>query len=141
MNIETNKLMVRRFYDIVWNTWNEDEARLILSSEIDFHGSIGLEKHGHDGFIEYMHIIQSAFPNFYNQIDDLIAEGDKVVARLTYTGTHKGPVFGIEATGRKISYVGVAIFELSDVKIQKVWVLGDLYSLLNQIGTTATTLD
>jgi predicted ester cyclase len=74
-------------------------------------------------------------------IDDLIAEGDKLVASLTYTGTHKGPMFGIEATGRRISYAGVAIFEIAETKIKKVWILGDLLSLLNQIGAISVKVD
>ena len=141
MNVETNKSVVRRFYNAVWNRWDEDEATLILSPDIDFRGSIGLQKYGHEGFIEYMNIIRSAFPDFHNQIDDLIAEGDKVVARLTYTGTHKGTIFGIEPMERKFSYAGVAFFEFADTGIRKIWVLGDLLSLLNQIGTSTTTLD
>ncbi len=64
-----------------------------------------------------------------------------VIRSFSYTGTHKGPIFGIEATERRISYEGVAFFEFTDTRIQKVWVLGDLLSLLNQIGATATTLD
>jgi predicted ester cyclase len=70
-------------------------------------------------------------------IDDLIAEGDKVVARLTYTGTHKGPIFGIEVTGRRTFYGGVDIFKFAEAKIKKIWVLGDLYSLLKQISAIA----
>jgi steroid delta-isomerase-like uncharacterized protein len=120
MNVETNKSLVRRFYNEVWNTWDELAAKEILSSDIDFRGSIGQHKQGHDGFIEYMKVIRSIFPDFYNQIDDLIAEGNKVVARLTYSGMHKGPIFGIEATERRISYGGVAIFEIADTRIQKV---------------------
>jgi steroid delta-isomerase-like uncharacterized protein len=141
MNVETNKSLVQRFYNEVWNTWDEQAVREILSPEIDFRGSIGLQKHGHDGFIEYMKLIRSIFPDFHNQIDDLIAEGDKLVARLTYTGTHNGPIFGIEATGRRISYRGVAIFEIAESKINKVWVLGDLLSLLKQIGAISVKVD
>ncbi len=85
-----------------------------------------------------MNIIQSAFPDFHNHIDDLFAEGDKVVARLKYTGTQEGPIFGIEPTERRICYAGVAFFEFTNTRIQKIWVLGDLLSLLNQIGAIAT---
>jgi predicted ester cyclase len=73
MSIELHKSLVRRFYNEVWNTWDEQAAREILSPEIDFRGSIGLQTHGHDGFIEYMKFIRSIFPDFHNQIDDLIA--------------------------------------------------------------------
>jgi predicted ester cyclase len=63
----------------------------------------------------------------------LIAEGSTVVARLTYTGTHQGELFGIPVTGKGVTYSGVAIFLIVDGKIKDGWVLGDAMGLKRQL--------
>ena len=88
---------------------------------------------GRDEFKQYMRTVQRAFPDFHNQIEELIAEEEKVVARLTYTGTHQGTLFGIEPIGKKVSYAGIAIFRISGRCIADGWVLGDRHGLLEQL--------
>ena len=106
-------------------------------SAIDFRGSIGLQVNGHDGFAGYMQTIRDAFPDFHNRIDEIIVTDDRAAARLTYTGTHDGPLFDHAATGAPIEYAGVAMFTMAGGKITKVWVLGDRLALLQQIGAIA----
>ncbi len=74
------------------------------------------------------------FTTRHNTIEDLIAEGDKVVARLTYRGTHQGELFGQPPTGGKIERAGLAIFTIKAGKIAEVWVLGDLRGLWRQLA-------
>src|SRR5262249_10298972 len=111
--IESRKALVRRYYDEMWNRWNFAVADELISESISFRGSLGVSVKGRDEFKEYMRTVQRAFPDFHNQIEELIAEEEKMVARLTYTGTHQGTLFGIEPTGKKVSYAGVAIFRIS----------------------------
>ena len=134
MPADENKQLVERFYNVMWNRWDADEMRAILDPQVDFHGSIGLRVSGHDGFAGYMRTIREAFPDFHNRIDDLFVTQDRAVARLTYTGTNEGALFGIPASGRRIEYAGVAMFTLAGGWITKVWVLGDRMSLMEQIG-------
>ena len=131
---ETNKKVIRRYYEELWNVWNFDKATEFLSTEIVFRGSLGTETQGREAFCEYMRKIRRAFPDFHNSIVDLIAEGDEVVARLSYTGTHRGEIFGIAPTGRQITYQGAAFFQISDALVTHGWVLGDLLSLLKSLG-------
>jgi steroid delta-isomerase-like uncharacterized protein len=131
---ETNKRVIHRYYEELWNTWNFDAASKILAPEIVFRGSLGAETRGRDAFCEYMCQVRRAFPDFHNSIVELIAEGDEVVARLNYTGTHKGELFGIAPTGRQVSYQGAAFFRMSDGFVTQGWVLGDLLSLLKSLG-------
>ena len=134
MSANANKALVHRFYAEVWNSWDEAAAREILTEDIEFRGSIGLSKSGHAGFIDYMGVIRRAFPDFQNAVEEVIAEGDRAAARLTYTGTHRGPLLGVAATNRRISYAGVALFTFRVQRIAKIWVLGDALSLMRQIG-------
>jgi len=78
--------------------------------------------------------IRSAFSDFHNHIVELIAEGDKVAARLTYTGTHRGELFGFPGSGNKIKYQGLAIFEFRKSKITRGFVLGDTETLNRQLA-------
>jgi predicted ester cyclase len=79
-------------------------------------------------------MVHGAFPDWHNRIDELIECGDKVVARLTWTGTHLGRLGDVEATGARVRYVGAAIFRLSDSRISDVWVVGDTQELWRALG-------
>lgn len=133
MSAAENESLVDTFFNVMWNRWDDATMREILDPAIDFRGSIGLQVNGHDAFAGYMQIIRDAFPDFHNQIDEIIATEDRAVARLTYTGTHEGRLFDHPATGRRIEYAGVAMFTMAGGKITKVWVLGDRLTLMQQI--------
>jgi predicted ester cyclase len=78
--------------------------------------------------------VRAAFPDWHNRVDDLIAEGDRVAARLTWTGTHRGELMGVAATGRRVTYGGVGLFRLRDARIEDAWVVGDTQQLWRSIG-------
>ena len=85
-----------------------------------------------------MKTIRDAFPDFHNQIEEIIAADDRAVARLTYRGTHQGALLGRAPTGRRVEYAGVALFTMTSGRISKVWVLGDLWGLIQQIEGDGT---
>ncbi len=136
MAADENKKLIHTFYTRLWNRWDMACVPEILSEDISFRGSLGDEKRGHRGFIDYVEFIRAAFPDFHNTVEELIAEGDTVVARLTYRGTHAGPLFGVPASGNRIEYAGVAIFRIDGGKIADVWVLGDRHALIGQLERT-----
>jgi predicted ester cyclase len=68
------------------------------------------------------------------EIDDLIAEGDKVVGRFTFRGTHTGTFLGIAPTGRKVSMTGIDVVRIRDGKITEFWYAEQLHDLLRQLG-------
>lgn len=129
-----NKELIRRYYEEMWNSWNFDAADDLLTENISFRGSLGVETNGRDAFREYMRQVRRAFPDFHNTIDSSIEDGDSIAARLTYRGTHRGEIFGLVPTGRSISYSGAAFFRIAGGKVAEGWVLGDLLSLLRQMG-------
>ena len=128
------KAVVRRYYEEVWNGWSERALEELLSPDLVFRGSIGTLVEGIARFKQYRERIRSAFPDFHNHIDELVAEGDKVAAQLTYTGTHRGELFGFPGTGRKIRYQGLAVFHLGEGKIVRGFVLGDTETLKRQLA-------
>lgn len=131
---EQNKDLIRRYYEEMWNQWNFDLVEQILAPEIAFHGSLGVTTRGTAAFRQYMQTVRDAFPDFHNTIEELVAENEHVVARLTYHGTHRGEIFSIAPTGKKITYAGAAFFQVAGGRITEGWVLGDRMNLLQQLG-------
>ena len=134
MSIEANKALVRRFYETLWNRWDYAAIGGILTPDVVFRGSLGVQKSGHAGFVEYAEYVRAAFPDFHNRIEELIAEDEKIAACLTYTGTHEGEIFSVPPTGRRIEYTGVAIFLVRGGLISHGFVLGDRFQLALQLG-------
>jgi len=132
--IEDHKKTVRRFYEELWNKWDYGIIGEILTPDVGFHGSLGVQNNGHQGFTDYAEMVRRAFPDFTNSVEELIAEGDKVAACLTHRGTQLGEIFNIEPTGRKTRYIGTAIFVFRDGLISNAWVLGDRLELLQQLN-------
>lgn len=80
--------------------------------------------------------ILAAFPDFRLSIEDQIAEGDKVVTRVTFRGTHLGEFRGIGPTGRQVSYQGIALDRIAGGKVVEAWHEADDLGLLRQLGVT-----
>jgi steroid delta-isomerase-like uncharacterized protein len=134
MSLEENKSLVRRYYEEMWNRWDLSLAEDLIDEELTFRGSLGVAVRGRAAFRDYMNTVRRAFPDFHNRVEELIAEGDMVVARLTYTGTHHGELFGIAPTGRRVTYAGVAVFRIEAGRIREGWVLGDVRGLMQQLS-------
>lgn len=132
--METNRRLIERYYNQMWNRWNLDLVDQLISPAVKFHGSVGVSVEGLDGFRNYMRFIRSAFPDFHNTVEEMVAEGDRVAARLTYRGTHRGVIFGVAPTGRAIAYEGLALFRIAGGKIVEGYVLGNVIHLLGQLG-------
>ena len=75
-----------------------------------------------------------AFPDLRVKVEDLIAEGDKIVGRVTLTGTHQGELMGIPATGKKVSFSEILIVRISNGKAVEQWEVADTMSRMQQLG-------
>ena len=78
--------------------------------------------------------LHRAFPDLHITIEDVIAEGDKVVARNTVTGTHQGEYMGLSPTGKSVTYNEIFIFRFAGGRIAETWGVGDVFSQLRQLG-------
>jgi steroid delta-isomerase-like uncharacterized protein len=74
------------------------------------------------------------FPDLHISVDELVAEGDRVVGRFTFTGTHRGDLFGIPPSGRRISVRQIAIYRIEDGKVVEEWEISDQLGLMQQVG-------
>ena len=79
----------------------------------------------------------AAFPDLHFTIEDLIAEGDKVVYRYSATGTHKSGLSGIAATGKTVTITGMVISRVVNGKVQEDWEQTDMFGLMQQLGVVS----
>jgi predicted ester cyclase len=128
------RILVERFYFEVWNGADERVAHEILRRDFRFRASLGPERHGPDGFIDYMRSIHTALGIYTCVIDDLITTEKRAAARTTFRGVHRGRFFEVEATGREVRWAGGAFFTTDDMQISELWVLGDVDSLKQQLN-------
>ena len=125
--------LIEDFYRRVWNAWDTEAARALLHPDLTFRGTLGRRTRGIDDFLDYVTEVRTAFPDFHNEILGTAFDGTTAVARLRYTGTHRGPVLGHQATGRRIEYDGLAWFTICDGQIHGAYVLGDVDQLRRQL--------
>jgi len=113
MSTEANKALVRRYYEDVLHQGNIQLLEKITVPDYDEHDPIPGQASGQEGLKQRVGLLRSAFqPQF--TLEDMIAEGDKVVVRWTNRGTHVGEFMGIPATGRSFSIAGIDIHRLRD---------------------------
>jgi predicted ester cyclase len=126
--------LVERFYNEVWNRADEAVAYDILHHDFRFRASLGPEKQGPDGFIEYMRLIHKALSGYTCTIQDIIEQDGRVAARLRFAGLHVGTFFGVAPTAREIAWSGAAFFTTDGARITSLWVLGDVDAVKQQLG-------
>jgi steroid delta-isomerase-like uncharacterized protein len=128
-----NKALVQRFYHEVVNRSNLALADVLLAP--DFIEHFNPDVSGIEGFKQFVTRLGEAFADLQITIEDLIAEGDKVVARVTVRAIHLGTFMGrFPATGKSVTFTGIDIFQISDGKIVGRWNQRDLLSLVEQLG-------
>ena len=131
--LERHKRQVRRFYDEIWNRGDLAGLPEILTTDVVFRGSLGAELTGHTEFAGYVREVTAALADYRCDIDSMVAEADRVVARMTFSGRHRGTLLGVPATGRRVSWAGAAFFTFSEGRVADLWVLGDLRGLAEQL--------
>ena len=87
-----------------------------------------------EGIKKFITMVRSAFPDYHNIIEDLIAEGDRVVVRVSCRGTHRAEFMGIAPTGKSVVFEAVSIFRFAGGKVVERWNNTDDLGLLRQLG-------
>lgn len=134
--LEANKTTVRHFYEEGWNRKNfgiVDQAHAADWVHHDKSNPNDLEG-GPEGNKKRMRELSAAFPDIHFQIEDMVAENDKVAVRFTATGTQTGQFGPIPPTGKKVRMDGFILHQLRDGKIVEDWVVRDTFGLMVQLG-------
>jgi steroid delta-isomerase-like uncharacterized protein len=133
MSTEENKALIRRFYAAIDRGDIAALDELMAADYINHAPPPFPVSAGREGVKEAFRLFWTATPG-YHTIDDQIAEGDKVVTRLTAHGTHEGDLPGAPRTGRPLEMTAIAIHRIADGKIVEHWANKDEVRFLQQIG-------
>ena len=131
--MEENKAIVRSFIE-AYNNRSLDFLDFVAPDYIDHEKNIG-----RDGLKQLFAMGLTAFPDWHESIEDIIAEEDKVWVRLTYTGTHRGEFMGLTPTGKKITSKAVDIYRIVNGKLSEYWNVTDNVNIFKQVGALAVT--
>ena len=131
-----NKVLCRRWFEEVWNKGREAAIDELLAADGLAYGlgERGQALRGPEPFKGFYRVFRGAFPDLHLTIDDMLAEGDKVLVRFSGTGTHQGDHLGVPATRRPVTFTGMTLVRCQDGKLVEGWNNFDLYGLLTQVG-------
>jgi len=135
MSTEQNKALVRQLVEEFFNRGNTGLADTLLAPDFVEREELppGIPR-DREGVKQLAALFRSAFPDFNVTIDDLVAEGDKVVLRATWSGTQKGEFMGVPPTGKRVSFGVIDILRIADGKFVEHWGQMDSMGMMQQLG-------
>ena len=133
MSTEQNKALVRRSYE-EFNKQNMAAVDELFAADYVAHGTGTLPDIDLAGLKQWWTAFRKVFPDAHYVAEDLIAGGDKVVARVTFRGTHQGEFTGMPATGKQVSWTGIGIDRIEADKFVEAWASADILGLMQQLG-------
>ncbi len=130
---EENKAIVRRFFEEVWNG-DLAVADEIFSTDFAFHSVTTGDDLSIESIKRRVTAYRTGFPDLRITVEDQLAEGDKVAARVVWRGTHQGEYRDIAATGKKVEWTGTVVFRISGGKIVERWGNTDTSRMQEQLS-------
>jgi steroid delta-isomerase-like uncharacterized protein len=137
MSTEQNKAAVRHFNE-AFSTGDLESAATVFAADAVVHNVGAPDPLNLEGFKQLGGVFLTAFPGGKLAVDELIAEGDVVVARITYRGTHTGDLMGIPPTGKSVTVIAMTIDHFAEGKIVESWRLFDQMGMMQQLGVIPT---
>ena len=138
MSADENKALVRRFFDLGPSRGDLLAADELLADGFTLHIPLPCSP-GIQGMNEVITACRVAFEHLDVTIEDMLADGDRVAARFTARGIHKGAFMGLPATGKSIAMTGIEIFRIENDKIAELWGEANLLGLMAQLGILPTS--
>lgn len=132
--MQDNAAIVRRFVDEVINRGNIDIAGLYVWEDVVEQVPLPGQGPGLEGLKDIIRAMRTAFPDIDFSIKEQVCEGDRVVSRFEWTGTHRAPFMGIPETGRKVRVWGMVIDRLEAGRIKETRILMDAVGMLTHLG-------
>jgi steroid delta-isomerase-like uncharacterized protein len=130
---ERNKEIIRRYWDVKWNLRDPDQLDELQAPEVVYH-SPSMDINGLDEYKQVYGMFAAALHDTQTTVEEIIAEGDKVMTRVITRGTHEGELDGIPASGNTVAVTQYTVFRLVDGKIVEENELIDELGLMTQIG-------
>jgi predicted ester cyclase len=138
---EENKGIVHEYFEEVVKAGNHDRAEGLISPGYVEHQELpgGEGRQGIEVAKGFLSLMRRAFPDFRFELEELIAEGDKVAARVSVSGTHLEEMMGLAPTGKRVRTSGIEVFRFEGDKIAEHWAAFEVLDRLQQIGMVAVS--
>lgn len=133
MKSSVYKKLLLQYYDEVYNKGYIEALEKYVSLDVIDHSAPGGPAKGIDNLKGFLGSMRSAFPDYNIELEDIVCEDEKVAVRLCERGTHKGELWGIPPTGKRVSVTVFAIYRFANDKISEVWALSDQAGLMHQL--------
>jgi steroid delta-isomerase-like uncharacterized protein len=130
---EQNKATVHRIME-AFDAGDLEGAAAVFAPQVVVHNSGAPDPLNLEGFKQLGGVFLTAFPGGKHTVEDRISEGDKVVTRVIYRGTHTGDLMGIPPTGKQVTVAAMTIDQLADGKIVETWRLFDQIAMMQRLG-------
>jgi predicted ester cyclase len=131
--IEITRELVKKFISDIWNRGEIEMIPQVCHPSLRFNGHVGMDRVGHEGFERMVTTVREALTDYHCEIHSMVVESNKAFCRLRFTGKHTGNLLGYAPTGKAVSWMGASEFTCKNGKILKVWELGDVKSLEDQL--------
>jgi len=141
MSVEKNKASLRRFTDEIINNGNLDILPELVTAKVVLHSAVGMDIEGLEGIKQYCKSSKASFPDWHDDIENLIAEGDIAVAKCSEIATFKHEFMGLAPTGKTYSIKGVLLVRYEEGKIAEIWSYYDMLSACRQLGLPMSFFD
>ena len=125
--------LVKKFIADIWNRGEVDLIPDVCHPSLRFNGNAGFDRVGHDGLARMVATIRDSLDDYHCEIHSMVVENNKAFCRLRFTGKHVGNLLGYDPTGSTVAWMGATEFTCQQGKILKVWELGDVKSLEEQL--------
>jgi steroid delta-isomerase-like uncharacterized protein len=133
MSTEANKALVRRMFEEGMNANNPSVFDEVIGASYVNH-DMPAPTPGPEGFKQVIGAFRAAFPDMRAAVEDMVAEGDRVVSRGHFTGTHRGAFMGLPATGKQVRVAYIDVWRVEDGKLVENWVRLDMLGMMQQLG-------
>jgi len=134
MSVEQNKSIVRRWVEEGWNKGNVALIDQLYAPNYYQHETGPETVNSSKALKEFVTGYLTAFPDLHFTVEDLVAEGDKVVWRFLASGHQNGAFMGLPSSGKAVNVKGTIIFRLENSRIVEGWLNLDILGLLQQVG-------
>ena len=129
-----NAELVRAGFE-VFNTGDVDRCLALITPDLIINlAELPEPQHGHETWRQGFELMRRAFPDLRADIEDLVADQDKVAVRVRFRGTHAGEFLGFPATGRTVEYVSHEFYRIADGLIAEEWICSDMATLFRQLS-------
>ncbi len=134
MSVEENKAIARRSMEDVWGKGDLAAIDELYATDFVWHWAPSAGAPDREGYKQNVTTTFAPFADIHSITEDMVAERDKVVARWTWRGTHKGEFMGIAPTGKQVTVTGISIFRIAGGKIVEEWAEMDMLGMMQQLG-------